>query len=148
MDETGITQDGLAQSTGINQGTVSRYVNAKVLPDWDTLLTLARAFKRPIIYFITDNDAPARGNGNPKPESDIDSGEVYRNIVEGNTEYVLILRSVLEEKYRLVALEQIQSDIDERKSDKDTISRLMTLVEVTTGRIADLHVKFPQGEKG
>lgn len=140
MDEMGITQDGLAQSTGINQGTVSRYVNAKVLPDWDTLLTLARAFKRPIIYFITDNDAPARGNGNPKPESDIDPGEVYRNIVEGNTEYVLMLRSVLEEK--------IQRDRDERKSDKDTISRLMTLVEVTTGRIADLHVKLPQREKG
>lgn len=39
--------------------------------------------------------------------------EVYRNIVEGNTEYLLIPRSVLQEKYRLVSMEQYEKDLKE-----------------------------------
>src|SRR5688572_26673468 len=36
--------------------------------------------------------------------------DIYRNIVEGNTEYILIPRTVLQEKYRLVAIEQLEKD--------------------------------------
>jgi transcriptional regulator with XRE-family HTH domain len=39
-----------------------------------------------------------------------DPEDIYRNIVEGNTEYILIPRTVLQEKYRLVAIEQINKD--------------------------------------
>lgn len=44
--------------------------------------------------------------------------EIYRNIVEGNTEYILIPRSVLQEKYRLVSLEQFEKEREEMDKDK------------------------------
>jgi hypothetical protein len=47
-----------------------------------------------------------------------DPEEVYRKLVEGNTEYVLIPRSVLQEKYRLVSLEQFQKDKEQMEKDK------------------------------
>lgn len=64
-----------------------------------------------------------------------DSEEVYRNIVEGNTEYVLIPRSVIQEKYRLVSLEQLEKDRLQMENDKKIIDRLLDIQD-------DLHSRF------
>lgn len=61
-----------------------------------------------------------------------DIGEVYRNIVEGNTEYVLILRSVLQDKYRIVAVEQIELEAR-------TIDRLLLANEKLIDAIGSVH---------
>ena len=47
-----------------------------------------------------------------------DPDEIYRRIVEGNTEYLLIPRSVLQEKYRLIPMEQFQKDKDQMEKDR------------------------------
>ena len=36
--------------------------------------------------------------------------EIYRRLVEGDTEYVLIPRAIFEDKYKLVAIEKIEQD--------------------------------------
>lgn len=133
MKEADVTQDQLAETIGISQGSVSRYLGGKILPDWDTLFKLMQRFKKPLSYFIgplpatvSDGQVPY---GESKTGGDFDTEEVYRNIVEGNTEYLLIPRSVLQEKYRLVALENIQRDAAESAQKNQTIERLQTANE-------------------
>jgi hypothetical protein len=58
-------------------------------------------------------------------------GEVYRTIVEGETEYILMARSVLQEKYRLVAIEQLNHD-------KATIDKLLDQIEKLQGKLLGL----------
>jgi hypothetical protein len=81
----------------------------------------------------------------PKPtgnkEKDVE--EIYRNIVEGNTEYILIPRSVLQEKYRLVALEQFQKDKEQMDKDRSTIDRLLSMNENLIAEMTSLKPKLP-----
>jgi hypothetical protein len=67
----------------------------------------------------------------PKPNENKEktADEVYRDIVEGNTEYILIPRSVLQEKYRLVSIEKLEEDRENWKKDKAVIDRLLTMYE-------------------
>jgi hypothetical protein len=55
--------------------------------------------------------------------------QVYRTIVEGKTEYVLIPRNILQGEYKLVAAEQLTKD--QKTIDKllDQNEKLMALLE-------------------
>lgn len=59
-----------------------------------------------------------------------DPEKIYRKIVEGNTEYVLIHRTVLEEKYRLVAIEQILKDEKELERKDLQIAGLHEIIKM------------------
>jgi hypothetical protein len=71
--------------------------------------------------FIT----PVQEAGNNKENR----GEVYRNIVEGNTEYLLIPRSVFADKYRLVAVEKIDQEKEELREKNKQIRDLNDIIK-------------------
>lgn len=92
--------------------------------------------------FITSEQKP--GDNKEKMEN---QEEVYRNLVEGNTEYILIPRSVLQEKYRLVALEQFQKDKEQMDKDKAVIDRLLSMNEALIAEVTSLKTKAPEVQK-
>lgn len=103
--------------------------------------------------FHVERDWLLHGNGpmknekavkNPTPASNSTDntekplGEIYRNIVEGSTEYILIPRSVLQEKYRLVPLEQIQKDKDDAQKKSAHIDALLEMNKVLVASLTSL----------
>lgn len=57
-------------------------------------------------------------------ENNPDPGEIYRKIVEGGTEYLLIPKTALEGKYRLVAIEHIsQQEKELERRDNELIRK-------------------------
>lgn len=95
----GLNQEELAEIAGITRPQYTSWEKKT-----DIKVTLELAEKIAAALGVAVNDLT-----NVKTNED-GSEEVYRNIVEGNTEYILIPRTVLQEKYRLVAIEQIEKD--------------------------------------
>lgn len=78
-------------------------------------------------------------------EKVIDEEEVYRNIVEGNTEYLLIPRTVLQEKYRMVPVEKIAQEERESAEKERTIR---ALIEIQKDLVKSLsEIKTPKVQK-
>jgi hypothetical protein len=68
----------------------------------------------------------------------------YRTIVEGYTEYYLIPKTIFQEKYILVALDQFNKEQEKWSQDKATFDRLLDLFESTLGKKEKSESK-PQG---
>lgn len=100
-------QNDLAMKSGILPNTLTIAIKRETLSD-DIVtkihdrLGVRKAFLRTGIEPVLEESAPSMVN-----ESD---PEVYRTIVEGKTEYLLIPRSVMQEKYRLRSMEDIEKD--------------------------------------
>jgi hypothetical protein len=80
-------------------------------------------------------------------EKAADPREIYRTIVEGKTEYVLIARTVLQDRYRLVAVETVNSDkntidklLDQNNKQKTTIDKILD----QNDKLIDLMNRFTQ----
>lgn len=99
----GLTQSQIAKVLKINRVTYAGWENSvTVLVTEDQFNTLIKELEIPenVVTSVERH-----------PETGADKDEmIYRKIVEGNTEYLLIPRSVLQDKYRIVALEQIDRD--------------------------------------
>lgn len=95
----GLKQDELAEIAGITRPQYTSWEKKT-----DIKVTLESAERIAAALEVTVNDLTNVKTNEDAPE------EIYRNIVEGNTEYILIPRTVLQEKYRLVAIEQINKD--------------------------------------
>lgn len=59
---------------------------------------------------LEEKHTPVQNEAAIAGKSEISPEEVYRRIVEGNTEYILIPRVIFEDKYKMVAVEKIQQD--------------------------------------
>lgn len=107
---------GLEKFAKVGTGSVSKFLNENESPTIGTIKKIQDALRvnpewwdteKGDIYLEKHTSVDKASDNNGKMEN---PEEVYRNIVEGNTEYILIPRSVLNEKYRLVAIEQIEKD--------------------------------------
>lgn len=78
-----------------------------------------------------------KGTDDDKLDNNKEKEEVYRALVEGNTEYILIPRSVLQEKYRLVSVEKLEEDRENWKKDKAVIDRLLNMYEELASEMKD-----------
>lgn len=70
----------------------------------------------------------------PDPEED------FRKLVEGKTEYLLIPRSVLHEKYRLVSLEQIEKD-------RIVVDKLLDTIDILASKIPSEFPRIKETQK-
>ncbi len=122
-----ITDKTLADWLNMSAGRVSqKFKDGK----WDRLgeLNIIAEKTGYSLEWLYSGNGPEKGNAVAESEQTyraIDSGGVYKKIVEGNTEYVLIPRSVLNEKYRLVSVEKIEKEKEDSEKDKRTIDRLL-----------------------
>jgi transcriptional regulator with XRE-family HTH domain len=89
----------------ISRQTLDNWLKNETSPDQNDLKKMSE-----ILDGLPRETYKNMDNGEPE--------EIYRNIVEGNTEYILIPRTVLQEKYRLVAIEQIQKESAKIEADK------------------------------
>jgi hypothetical protein len=132
----------------LSNGIISKWVNKDV--DW-----MSNDLDKFLNHWGIDRNWWKTGEGEPFITSAMKSTdnkqnepeEIYRNLVEGNTEYILIPRSVLQEKYRLVSLEEFadrakQSEKDREQMLKDRVfmEALLEQNKLLQNKLADLLV--------
>lgn len=66
---------------------------------------------------------------NPPAVTEIQAGEIYRKIVEGGTEYLLVPRTAFEGKYRFIPIEEIELRAKELERKDDQIRRRDNQIE-------------------
>src|SRR5688500_17789796 len=101
--ELGKSGNQLGLDAGIGNGTVGGWTDNQVDKPTTAVEKFLRHYRIRIEWwktlegevFITQEQKEPAVTENPASET---SEEIYRNIVEGNTEYLLIPRSVLQEK--------------------------------------------------
>ena len=107
------------KGTGISKQNISLWDNGGGNPGPDFVKKLATFFDLPAAVFYEESltkeylekhHSGKNGTGMQKSTDNTQKDEVYRTIVEGGTEYLLIPRSVLQDKYRLRSLEDIEKD--------------------------------------
>lgn len=126
MQMEGLSKAALGKRLGTYSGQlIGQYVSGRHKPKADFYEAWKKAFGEDLyetnVSHETSDNQPINKMNDPE--------EVYKNIVEGNTEYILIPRTVLQEKYRLVAIEQIQKDQAFLQGQFETITRLLNQLD-------------------
>lgn len=127
FDENKLIKADFADKTQIARGTLDNWLKGKTHPNQQDIEKMTKILDEmePEMYKNLDDNK-------------IIKGEVFRKIVEGETEYVLIARSVLQEKYRLVAIEQYDKDKEQIEKDKKTIAWLQETVDKLIAKLDGL----------
>lgn len=154
------TQEEVGKETGISKQNISLWENRISNPGQKFIDRLASYFNIPKETFYVEtltleyleknfsgkNSTPEQKSMDKKEKIDTQE-DIYRNLVEGNTEYILIPRSVLQEKYRLVALEQFQKDKEQMDKDKAIIDKLLSMNESLVAEIRSMKTQVPELQK-
>jgi transcriptional regulator with XRE-family HTH domain len=99
----------LADEIGVKKQSIYDWEKGEYQPGQDNLDKLAKALGVEVKVFFDDNITSVQ-NEPAVTENPLGDLEVYRTIVEGKTEYLLIPRSVLQEKYRIQSIEDMEKD--------------------------------------
>ena len=136
----------LAAAIGAKEQSIYAWERGDYEPVKENLESLSKALGVPIKLFYEENPTPDQKPADNKEKME-NQEDVYRNIVEGNTEYILIPRSVLQEKYRLVAMEQLQKDKESMDKDKAVIDKLLDMNEKLIAELTSLKAKVPEVQR-
>lgn len=134
-----LRQEDLADKIGVTRGTIINWEKGVTQPDNNEMNKLSKLFNISIDEMSTGTIKDTVGA--------IESEEIYRNIVEGNTEYILIPRSVLQEKYRLVAVEQYERDKAQMEKDRAYLDGQFQTIQSLIAQIDKLNTKPPDVQK-
>jgi transcriptional regulator with XRE-family HTH domain len=97
-------QSDLADKLGVAQGTVSNWENGKGAGiKSDDLSKLSKLFAVSTDYILFGKQAP-------RIETDVPN-TIYKDLVEANTEYRLVPKTILDVEYRIV----LQSEIEQKQ---------------------------------
>jgi transcriptional regulator with XRE-family HTH domain len=105
----GLSIPDLAEKMGIDKAGIYKWEEGTVVPGGKKLTAIADALGVTVNDLLAENIAPVQNRSDNK-ENPLGDLEVYRTIVEGKTEYLLIPRSVLQEKYRIQSIEDMEKD--------------------------------------
>jgi hypothetical protein len=101
---------------GVGNGTFKSWKDESVEKSTNTIKNFLNQNKINLHWWKTGEGKIFMENGTYEhnepaiPENLLGDLEVYRTIVEGKTEYLLIPRSVLQEKYRIQSIEDMEKD--------------------------------------
>lgn len=128
----------LAKESGLSKTSIYAWESGEYEPGKDNLDILAKYLDVPIKDFYDDEKWNNKSDNSERLESKVipndNNEDIYRNIVEGNTEYILIPRSVLDGKYRLVPMEELKQHQINLDAKDETIDRLLGLIETLNGK--------------
>jgi len=141
----------IARDLGISKQRLTNYQKGDRFPDADFVQIWLKKYGQNIMDLIEiegrqSTNVP-RGTEKLTPvnksneKENVAHAEVYKTIVEGNTEYLLIPRSVLQEKYRLRSLEDIEKD-------KIVLDKILDANEKMLARILFIDPKFTGVQEG
>jgi transcriptional regulator with XRE-family HTH domain len=122
----GYTQADLADKIGVSRQTIINWEKGVTGPDKAEIDLLG-------ITFDTDLTKEGKMSKTQVPE------EFYRDLIESNSEYRLIPKSVLEEKYRIVPLSEIE---DARKKDEEKTKLYYELISSNDRYIESLEIQI------
>lgn len=149
LRRAGVSQEKLAERLNITQAAVGKQLNKAEdidsLEFIDAVAELTGISRNQLLGW----EYAQKGDDTSlvtEPSLSVEE-EIYRKIVEGNTEYVLIPRSVLQEKYRLVALEQLEKDKQEAQNREKIIDKLLSQNEQLIERLTSAEAQLPGAKK-
>lgn len=146
-------QSQVAKKIGISSQLLGQYENGRQEPKigffekWLTVFNedIRAVQKRSIAETNVSHETkkPTPVQNQPavaeKPLRDMSADII--NVIEGNTEYVMIPRSVLKENYRIVPLEQFEKDKKQMEMDAKELEERARQVDNLMGIIRDFHSK-------
>jgi transcriptional regulator with XRE-family HTH domain len=141
----------LEQKSGVGTGTLRKAYEDNREPSKRTIWKFLESLSINTDWWETGKGDIYLGNSThdhnqtdnkQKPMDDIDeSNRKLAELVEGKTEYVLVPRNVLQDKYRLVPLEQFLKDKADQENNKKIIDWLLDQNEKLLNKVAELNTK-------
>lgn len=152
-EKTGKSANTLGKEAGLGNGTVDRWKDNQLA---DPNLHAKQFLKHHNInpkwwetgkgeVFLTS--VQERSDNTGKQWLDFSPEDVYRKIIEGGTEYLLVPKTAFEGHYRFVPIEQIQSQTRELERRDHQIEGLYEIIKlIASGRPIDFS-KIQDAEK-
>lgn len=110
-----VTQDNVAKKLGISRQTYNGWEKQQELSvdqsQFDVLTKILKTTQKDLEYVPRATKSHDIVN---------DTEEVYRTVVHGNTEYLLIPKSILKDEYRIVPIEKLRNEEKEIEKDKES----------------------------
>lgn len=128
----------VAEKIGISSQLLGQYEQGRQEPKVGFYDKWKEVFNEDIRAIMKKETNVSHGTTNHTPvlkdseKSNSGDPEVYRTIVEGNTEYVLIPRIVMRDT-KLISTEQLEATLEQMRSDK----RLMEIIVAENAKLMD-----------
>lgn len=134
-----LTIQQLADKMGIGKAGIYKWEGNETKPGQESLTALAKALDVTVNDLLNENLTLVEKGTNNNEKADPSINEAIRNLLEGNTDYILIHKVVILEKYRLQSIEQAEKDKQELRDREKQISELHEIIKlmVTTGKQPD-----------
>jgi transcriptional regulator with XRE-family HTH domain len=132
----GLSQQELAEKTGIPKGRINNWEQGNGSPKAQDYIKLRDFFES---IEIESSHETMENKQNKKGHSAVELA-AYKAIIEGNTDYILMHKDLLQDKHRITSLEQMQEN-------KHVIDRLLDQNMELIARIIQLEAKLPGVEK-
>ena len=141
----------LAAKMDIDKAGIYKWEDGSVIPGGKSLTVIAEALGITVNDLLMENnthDADEAAITEKTPKGD---PEVYRTIVEGNTEYVLILRSVMKDS-KLISVDQWDTTKEMVKTNQEIVKSNQEIMKIMINEFVSaverLSPKPAQSQKG
>jgi hypothetical protein len=150
LNKLGINSpSGLETYIKAGTGSITKYLKKDEEPGEDTvkkILELSGLNKQwwetgeePVFIEKDDTNNTSVQNGSDNKGKSSGEADLYKKIVEGGTEYLLVPRTAFEGHHRFTSIEQINAQTQELKDKQDTIVSLTAIInDLLSGRVPQL----------
>lgn len=156
----GKTPAQVVKGTGISKQNISEWDNGPGEPGKKFIDQLVKFFQVPKEFFYVDGltkeylekhlnsvnpthmDIVSDNNGKAEPSVE----EAIRHLIEGNTDYILMHKIVIMDKYRLVSIEEIEKTDKELEKKHIQIEGLYEIIKAITSKLPE-PFKLPEMNK-
>lgn len=147
----------LEDKVGAGRGAINEFYNDNREPGRKTLKKIMTFPGLSVEWYNTgkgpmfiNNNTPVHKPSDNNEKQEMSADEVIRHLVDGDSDYVLINKELILERYRLYSIEQIQSIKDEaERKHKEVLQELEDRKAQIHGLfkiISELTSKLPPGE--
>jgi transcriptional regulator with XRE-family HTH domain len=142
----------------ISPQRIGQYRKGPKVPGSDFILLWEQVFGENILDLVklketivsrgTENLTPVDKSEDKKDFKEPTMDEIIANIVEGNTEYILIHKVIIMEKYRLMPIEELDKSAKELERREIQITGLYEIIKMIAGKIPEIKlsdfIKLPE----
>lgn len=128
-----LSVEELAEKMGIGKAGIYKWESNETKPGLDSLTDLSKALDVTIDELV--NEKPTLVQESTVNTENESKEEVYRKLVEANTAYRLVPKTILDEEYRII----LKSELEEKAQMwRETLAAKNNLIDQLHKEIADL----------
>lgn len=134
-----LSAEQLATEMGVRKQNVYNWESGKHEPSLKLLTEMSKVLHTSVADLLGESVTEVKKSTEGKENIELSPEDVYRKIVEGGTEYLLIPKTAFEGEYRLVHVEHIEAQAKEVENHHRALEKILELFRlVVSGRPIDL----------